>query len=81
MERVNARLKIFWGVDDGNVVGSRRFHGFVGAVMVVHAAVAKWLAKQPRWEGTLGNTRLSPIAQMLARLDENENEPEPADVT
>jgi DDE family transposase len=69
VERVNARLKIFWGVDDGNVVGARRFHGYVGAVMIIHAAVALWLAKQPRWEGTLGNTRLGPIAQALARLD------------
>jgi hypothetical protein len=72
VERVNARLKIFWGADDGNVVGARRFHGYVGAVMVIHAAVAAWLAKQPRWEGTLGNTRLGPIAQALARLDEPE---------
>lgn len=75
VERVNARLKIFWGVDDGNVVGARRFHAYVGAVMIIHLAVAKWLAKQPRWEGTLGNTRLSPIAQMLARLDEPTCEP------
>jgi DDE family transposase len=75
VERVNARLKIFWGADDGNVVGARRFHGFVGAVMVIHAAVALWLAAQPRWEGTLGNTRLSPIAQMLARLDGTQSEP------
>jgi Transposase DDE domain len=69
VERVNGRLKIFWGVDDGNVVGARRFHGYVHAVMIIHVAVALWLAKQPRWEGTLGNTRLSPIAAMLARLD------------
>ena len=75
VERVNARLKIFWGADDGNLVGARRFHGFVGAVMVIHAAVALWLAAQPRWEGTLGNTRLSPIAQMLARLDGADSEP------
>jgi hypothetical protein len=79
VERVNARLKIFWGVDDGNVAGARRFHGHVGAVMIVHAAVALWLAKQPRWEGTLGGTRLSPIAQALARLDESDSEP--ADLT
>jgi hypothetical protein len=26
VERVNARLKVFWGADDGNVVGSRRIH-------------------------------------------------------
>jgi hypothetical protein len=81
VERVNGRLKIFWGIDDGNVTGARRFHGHVGAVMIIHAAVAKWLAKQPRWEGTLGNTRLGPIAQMLARLDESESELVPTDVT
>jgi hypothetical protein len=70
VERVNARLKIFWGVDDGNVVGARRFHAHVGVVMVVHLALARWLASQPRWEGTLGQVSLSPIAQALARLDE-----------
>ncbi len=26
VERVNARLKLFWGADDGNVTGARRFH-------------------------------------------------------
>jgi hypothetical protein len=70
VERVNARLKIFWGVDDGNVVGARRFHAHVGVVMVVHLALAKWLAKQPRWEGALGQVSISPIAQALARLDD-----------
>jgi hypothetical protein len=72
VERVNARLKIFWGVDDGNVVGARRFHAHVGVVMVVHAALALWLAKQPRWEGSLSAVSISPIAQALARLDELE---------
>lgn len=70
VERVNGRLKIFWGVDDGNVVGARRFHAHVGVVMVVHLALARWLAKQPRYEGSLGAVSLSPIAQALARLDE-----------
>jgi hypothetical protein len=65
VERVNARLKIFWGVDDGNVKGSRRFHAWVGAVMAVHAAFATLLARAPRREGTLGKLRLSPIAQAL----------------
>jgi hypothetical protein len=65
VERVNARLKIFWGADDGNVRGARRFHAFVGAVMVVHLVFATLLAKAPRWEGTLGQTRLSPIAEAL----------------
>lgn len=70
VERVNARLKIFWGVDDGNVRGSRRFHAHVGVVMVVHVALARWLASQPRWEGgSLGRMALSPIAQALAGLD------------
>jgi hypothetical protein len=69
VERVNARLKLFWGVDDGNVVGARRFHAYVSAVMIVHAALGKGLAKQPRWEGTLSQTRLGPVAQALARLE------------
>jgi hypothetical protein len=65
VERVNARVKIFWGADDGNIVGARRFHAFVGAVMVVHLVFATLLAKAPRWEGTLGQTRLGPVAQAL----------------
>jgi hypothetical protein len=64
-ERVNARLKIFWGADDGNGTGARRFQGFVGAVMVVQLGFATLLAKAPRWEGTLGQTRLGPIAKAL----------------
>jgi hypothetical protein len=71
VERVNARLKIFWGADDGNVTGSRRFHAFVGAVMVVHLVFATLLARAPRWEGTLGQTRLGPVAEAL-------RQPEPA---
>jgi hypothetical protein len=65
VERVNARLKIFWGIDDGNVTGATRFHAMVGAVMVVHAAFATLLASVPRREGTLGKMRLSPIAKAL----------------
>lgn len=65
VERVNARLKIFWGADDGNVTGARRFHAFVGAVMVVHLGLATLLAKATRWEGRLGQTRLGPIAKAL----------------
>jgi Transposase DDE domain len=65
VERVNARLKIFWGADDGNVTGSRRFHAQVGVVMIVHLVFATLLAKAPRWEGTLGQTRLGPIAKAL----------------
>jgi len=65
VERVNARLKVFWGADDGNVTGSPRFYAHVGVVMVVHALFAHLLASAPRWEGTLGQTRLGPIAQAL----------------
>ena len=65
VERVNARLKVFWGADDGNVTGARRFHGFVGAVLVVQLAFATLLAGAARWEGRLGQTRLSPIAKAL----------------
>lgn len=69
VERVNARVKIFWGLDDGNVTGARRFHAQVGAVMAVHAAFATLLAAAPRRDGTLGKMRLSPVQKALqARL-------------
>lgn len=64
-ERVNARMKIYWGADDGNLVGAPRFHGFLGAVLVVHVALATVLASLPRREGTLGKMKLSPIAAAL----------------
>jgi len=67
VERVNGRLKVFWGADDGNITGSRRFQAKVGTVMIVHAAFATLLAAAPRREGTLGKMNLSPIAQALAR--------------
>jgi hypothetical protein len=65
VERVNARVKIYWGADDGNLVGAPRFHGFLGTVMVVHVALAAVLASLPRCEGTLGKMKLSPIAEAL----------------
>jgi hypothetical protein len=65
VERVNGRLKVFWGVDDGDVTGARRFVAAVGVVLVVHAAFATLLAAAPRREGTLGKLRLSPIAAAL----------------
>jgi len=65
VERVNGRLKIFWGADDGNVGGSRRFFAMVGVILVVHAAFATLLAMAPRRDGTLGQTRLTPIAKAL----------------
>jgi len=66
VERVNARLKIFWGADDGNLTGARRFHAFVGTVMLVHSAFATALARAPRWEGTLSQMKLGPIQKALA---------------
>lgn len=68
VERVNARLKGLWGIDDGNVVGSRRFSAHVSAVLIVHLACATLLAKAQRKEGTFGTLRLSPIAQKLHDL-------------
>jgi hypothetical protein len=65
VERANARLKVFWGVDDGNLTGSRRFFAQVGVVLAVHAVFATLLASAPRREGTLGKIRLSPIAEAL----------------
>jgi hypothetical protein len=74
VERINARLKIFWGIDDGQVYGSRRFHGHVGAVLIVHLGLATVLAQAERYEGTYGTMRLSPIARKLRELM---NEPLP----
>jgi hypothetical protein len=65
VERVNARLKIFWGADDGHLRGSRRFVASVGVVLAVHAGFATLLASSPRREGTLGKLRLGPIAEAL----------------
>ncbi len=65
VERVNARLKVYWGVDDGNVKGARRFFAQVGVVLAVHAVFATLLAQSPRREGTLGKISLSPIAAAL----------------
>ena len=65
VERVNARLKIFWGADDGNLTGSRRFFAQVGVVLAVHAVFATLLASAPRREGTRGKIGLSPIGEAL----------------
>jgi hypothetical protein len=72
VERVNGRLKLYWGVDDGNVVGARRFHAQAGVVMLVHLAVATALAGSKREMKTLGATRLAPIAVALNEQIERE---------
>jgi hypothetical protein len=61
--RVNARLKLFWGAGEGNGAGARRFHGFVGAVLVVQLVFATLVARVPRGEGAVGQTRRGPIAR------------------
>lgn len=66
VERVNARLKLYWGADDGNVIGARRFHAMASVVLLVHLALATTLARTGRGEfKTLGATRLGPIAEAL----------------
>ena len=57
-ERVNARIKLFWGADDGNLTGAPRFHAMLGAAMIAHIGLATLLAATPRREGTLGKTTL-----------------------
>ena len=65
VERVNARIKILCGPDDGNIAGSRRFFAMIGAVMVVYLGLATLLAAAPRYDGTLGKMRLTAIARAL----------------
>jgi len=66
VERVNARLELYWGADDGNVIGARRFHAMAGVLLLVHLALATTLARTGRVEmKTLGGTRLGPIAKAL----------------
>lgn len=66
VERVNARVKVYWGADDGNVTGAARFHAHMATILLVHGAMANWLAIQDRYEGkSLSPTRMSQVAQRL----------------
>ena len=66
IERVNARCKLFWGADDGNVKGAKRFHAHVATIMVVHALFATALACAPRYEGkSFSPVKLSKISLAL----------------
>lgn len=65
VERVNARLKLFWGMDDGNIGGAARFHAHISAVLLVHLAFGRILAEHPRRSGILGTTRLGPVQEAL----------------
>lgn len=77
VERVNGRLKLFWGSDDGQVYGSRRFHAHVGAVLIVHLAFATLLARTPRYEaGSYGQMKLTPVAEALQELLRTATPPE-----
>ena len=76
VERVNGRMKVFWGVADGNVTGARRFHAYVGVVLVVCLGFATLLARTPRRQGSMGDTRLSPIAEALRQQALNEQAPQ-----
>ena len=60
-------MKIFWGADDGNLVGAHRFYAMEGVVMVVHAALATQLAAAPPRVATARprKLRLSPIQKTL----------------
>jgi hypothetical protein len=69
VERINARLKVYWGADDGNVTGAARFHAHMATILLVHSAMANWLAVQPRYEGkSLSPTRMSQVAQRLHKV-------------
>ncbi len=70
VERVNARCKLFWGADDGNVKGAKRFHAHIATIMAVHAIFATALAAAPRYEGkSFSPVRLSKIAMALRAAD------------
>lgn len=68
VERVNGRLKVFWGADDGNLAGGANFHAKVGLVMLVHIGLATLLARAPRRAPgqRLGQTRLSTVTRVLS---------------
>lgn len=69
VERTNARLKLFWGADDGNVTGAARFHAHLHTILLVHVGFATLLAMAPRHEGrSLSPTRLSVIAKRLQEV-------------
>lgn len=77
VERVNGRMKVFWGADDGNITGATRFHAYLGAVMVVHIGLATLLASTGR-TGPLGKMELSPIAKALREpIDADKPRPPP----
>ena len=69
VERVNARLKVFWGVEDNGLAGRGRFLARAGVALLVCVTVARLLAMTPRRDGStsssLAQQRLHPVAQRL----------------
>jgi hypothetical protein len=59
VKRVNARLKVFYGGDDGNVSGSRWFVAQGGVVLAVQVAFVTLLASAPRRIRTLGKLHVN----------------------
>ena len=68
MERVNGRFKLYWGADDGNMVGARWFHAMVCVVTLVHLALGTVLAGKGR--GTIKTLGERGLARSRKRLHE-----------
>ena len=69
VERVNARLKLFWGADDGTITGAPRFFAFTHAILIVHAAFATVLAAAPAPRGNAEQGQPEPDRQSPAAKD------------
>lgn len=68
VERVFAREKVLFKIDDTKLSGSGRYIARVETVLLAQLALGRLLASVPRDEpsaSTLGRARLSPIAQRL----------------
>lgn len=65
-ERVIGRLKLLWGVDDGNVWGAKRFHAQVGVVMLAHLGFARVLTEKSQGKGVLSQTRVEGVLKPKA---------------
>jgi hypothetical protein len=65
VERVNGRLKLFWGADDGHVASSRRFVWQVEVVLVMHVRGVLGAGSASR--GDVGQGAAGPGGQGVAR--------------
>ena len=64
VERVNGRMRMLWGADDGNLGGPKHFVAMVQAILIVHLGLATLLARTGR-TGSLGGLHLTPVAKAL----------------